>query len=232
MISLTPNAHLLASLRPDGIEIIDSTVSIPDLDISSSPFLQLRTVSVALDFTNEQPLSLSFRSCDHMKHAYLADIYRPPIGFSIRSAWHLLLGSYIVSLNNVPVFMLDDIQHLLSSLQVSEHVPATIEVVLAPDCSSLFDDRAPPLHLCLHDLHHVHALQSIAREGIACGITDILFNELPPPASLCSLIKSMEASFCDIDMACMVYRLQTSGMTDEERLLKCFTWHQLKHLKN
>jgi len=71
-----------------------------------------------------------------MKRAYLADIYRPPIGFSICSARRLLLGSYIVSLNNVPVFMLDDIQHLLSSLQLSEHVPATIEVVLAPDRSS------------------------------------------------------------------------------------------------
>ncbi len=55
-----PNACLLASLQADGIKIIDSTVSIPDLDISSFPFLQLRTVSVALDFTNEQPLSLFF----------------------------------------------------------------------------------------------------------------------------------------------------------------------------
>jgi len=52
------NAHLLASLQPDDIEIIDLTVSIPDLGISSSPFLQLHTVSVALDFTDEQPLSL------------------------------------------------------------------------------------------------------------------------------------------------------------------------------
>jgi len=177
-------------------------------------------------------LCLFFCSCDSMKCAYLADIYRPPIGFSIRSAQRLLLGSYIVSLNNVPVFTLDDIQHLLSLLQLSEHVPATIEVVLAPDCSSLFDDRAPPLHLRLHDLCCLHALQSVAGEGIACGITDIPFDESPPPASLCSLIKSMEASFCDTNMARMVYRLQTSGMTDEECVLKCFTWHQLKHLKN
>jgi len=35
-----PNAHLPASLQPNGsTEIIDLAVSIPDLDISSFPFL-------------------------------------------------------------------------------------------------------------------------------------------------------------------------------------------------
>jgi len=42
----------------------------------------------------------------------------------------------------------------------------------------------------------------------------------------------MEASFCDVNMAHVVYRLQTSGMTDEECSLKHFTHHQLKCLKN
>jgi len=66
---------------------------------------------------------------------------------------------------------------------------------------------------------------------MACGTTDIPFNELPP-VSLCSVIKFMGESFCDANMARMVYHLQTSDMTDEEWLFMCFTHCQLRHLKN
>jgi len=47
-----------------------------------------------------------------------------------------------------------------------------------------------------------------------------------------ALIKTLESSICDVDMARLVYRLQNSDMTDEERLLKRFTRRQLKRLKN
>jgi len=102
-------------------------------------------------------------------------------------------------------------------------VPATIEIVLAPARSADFDDRAPPLHLRLHDLRHIHVLlQSIAGEGTACNIDDIPFDEVSP-APPYALTKILESSVCDVDMACLVYRLQNSDMTDEERLLKRFT---------
>ncbi len=55
-----PNDCLLASLQPGSTEIINLAVSIPDLDISSSPFLQLCTICVALDFTHEQPFLFLF----------------------------------------------------------------------------------------------------------------------------------------------------------------------------
>jgi len=104
-----------------------------------------------------------------------------------------------------------------------------IEIVLAPARSSEFDARAPPLHLCLHDLHRIHALQSIAGEGIACNINDIPFDEVST-ATPCALIKMLESSCCDFDMARLVYQLQNSDMTDEECLLKWFMHQQLKCL--
>jgi len=69
-----------------------------------------------------------------------------------------------------------------------------IEIVLVPAHSSDFDDRAPPLHLHLHDLCRIHALQSIAREGTACNINDIPFDEVST-ATPCTLIKMLESSF-------------------------------------
>jgi len=125
-----------------------------------------------------------------------------------------------------------DIDCLLSSLRCSDNVPVTIEIVLAPARSSDFDDRAPPLHLCLHDLCCIHALQLIAREGTASNINDIPFDEVPPVSSPHVLDKALESSLCDVDMACLVYHLQNSDMTDEKCLLKWFTRWQLKCLKN
>jgi len=68
--------------------------------------------------------------------------------------------------------------------------------------SSTYDDHAPSFYLCLRNLPHVHTLQHVAREGTACGITNISFDELP--------VGFMEASSGDADMAHMVYSLQTA----------------------
>ena len=123
-------------------------------------------------------------------------------------------------MNNVPIFTTVDIECLLSSLRQLATVPTTIEIVLAPDRSSVFDDHAPSLHLCLHDLRHIHALQLIAREGTASNIDDIPFDEVPPVSSPHVLDRTLESSLCDVDMACLVYHLQNSDMTDAEHLLR------------
>jgi len=64
------------------------------------------------------------------------------------------------------------------------------------------------------------------------NINDIPFDEVPPVSSPHVLDKTLESSFCNVDMARLVYHLQNSDMTDEERLLKRFTHQQLKCLKN
>ena len=228
-----PNVRLLASLKPETSASIDTSFSIPDLDISSSPFLQLHTITMPLDLSAEDPLSLSFRSCHRLKRAYLADIHCRPIGLTLQLARRTLLGSYVVSVNGTPVFAVTDISKLLSSLQdTTEPVPSTLEVVLAPARSSSFDDRTPLLHLRLHDLRHIHALQLVAGEDVPCNVTDAPFDETLA-CKVHTSVRSLEASLCDIDMACaVVHCLQTSGMTDEEQLLKCFTHCQLRRLKN
>jgi len=95
-----------------------------------------------------------------------------------------------------------------SAKLLSEHVPI------------IYDDHAPPLHLCFHNLPHVYTLQSVAGEGTACGITDTSFDELP--------IRFMEASSGDANMAHIAYCLQTSSMADAEHWFKPFTCCQLK----
>jgi len=73
LVDKPPNACLLASLKPNAPEILNSTILIPYLDISTSPFLQLQTICVHLDVMAEHPFSLSFHPCHHMKHSSSTD---------------------------------------------------------------------------------------------------------------------------------------------------------------
>jgi len=82
--------------------------------------------------------------------------------------------------------------HCLAS-PLAVFLPTTLQPVIASTQSSIFDDCAPPLYLHLHDLRCIHALQLVAREGVACNITNAPFDEI---------------TSCDIDMACVVYHLQ------------------------
>ena len=107
------------------------------------------------------------------------------------------------------VYALSPCHHSVKLL--SKHVPTT------------YHNCTPPLHLCLHNLPHVHTLQSVFRESTACGTTNISFDELP--------VRFMEVSSCNTDMAHIVYCLQTSSMTDEECLFKHSTCCQFKSFK-
>jgi len=59
---------------------------------------------------------------------------------------------------------------------------------------------AHPHYICLHDLQCIYALQLVAGEDVPCNITDAPFDEAPV-YKIFTLIKALEASFCDVDMA-------------------------------
>jgi len=68
-----------------------------------------------------------------------------------------------------------DIEQLLSSLRHSDGmltmveyngVSATVEIILASNCSPALDDCSPPLHLHPHDIFHIAALQLTTGEGL------------------------------------------------------------------
>jgi len=86
------------------------------------------------------------------------------------SARHQLLGSYVTSIDNVLVFGLDDIQHVLLQHSSLDHPPATLVVTVALEHTSKFDNCPPPLHLWLHDLCHITALQLL--DGVGMPIND------------------------------------------------------------
>jgi len=105
-------------------------------------------------------------------------------------------------------------KHSCKSLSRSSH-PLSIGSQTGPHISPILDptllldppattDSSPSSALRLHDMRCLHALQSVATEGVPCNITDVPFDD----ASTYETRASIKASSSDIDMAHVVYRLQ------------------------
>jgi len=173
-----------------------------------------------------ESLFLSFRLCQRLRRVYISDFHLAPTGLTLRSARRQLLGSYVISIDDTPIFGIDDIQRLLLRYSSQDHPPATLLVTVAPERASDFDDRPPPLHLRLHDLRHIAALQSLDGVGMPINV------EPSSSGHLRTVLNAFKADLHGINMVQFVHRLQHAGMTEEERSLKRFTRRQLMRLRN
>jgi hypothetical protein len=166
LVDKPPFARLLDGLRRDRPDVLDFRMDIPDLEVSSQPFIEFSTVTISLELASDSPLGMTFASCSRLRRAFVSEISRSAVGRSLRMFRRQFVGSYVVSVNDVPVFSLSDVESVLDRLHALPSPPATIELVLAPERRSDFDDRPSPLHLRMHDLCHVCALQSVSGEGL------------------------------------------------------------------
>ncbi len=182
--------------------------------------------STPFDPLTAEHLFLSFWICQCLCHAYNSDFHLAPTDMTLWLAHQQLLGSYITSLDNTSVFGLDDIQHVLLQHSSLDHPLATLVVTVALEHISEFDDHPPPLHLWLHDLHHIAALQLLDGVGMPINVQLSLYSHV------CTALDAFEADLHDVNMAQLPHHLQHAGMMEEERSLRCFTCCQLMKLQN
>jgi len=107
-----------------------------------------------------------------------------------------------------------------SMKDISSPVPSHSQVPSLPSVTS--PSSVSSFHLHRHDMHHIHAPQLVAREGVPYNITDVSFDD----ASIYEARASIKAALCDVDMACVVYCLQNNNdpsnivsMIDAEAML-------------
>ena len=214
-----PNARLLDGIRNARPDVLDFTMPVPDLEVSPRPFTTFSTVTVSIDPAADSPLGLGFDTCSRLKRVFVSAVHRPAAGSNLRAFRRQHLGSYVVSINDVPVFSVSDLESLVTSLLAQPSIPATVDLVLAPERRSDFDDRPSPLHLRMHDLRRICALQSISGEGMTF-------------ADYRSSLDTAASDLTEVAMSNVIHRLQTEGMTPEERRLSKFTRRNLQQLPN
>jgi hypothetical protein len=100
-----PFARLLDGLHRYQPNVLDFSIEFPDLEVSSRPFLESSTVTVPLDLDSDLPLGMDFASCSRLHRAFVSSIARPAPGCTLHAFRHLFVGSYVVSIDDVPVFI-------------------------------------------------------------------------------------------------------------------------------
>jgi len=161
----SPNAHLLCGEVFPPTDVIHATSSLPLLEVASSPFTSLVMIDMPYNHSDTIPFGFEVSIYSRLHHVYVSSFTRIPAGCTLHTACHTLLGSYVVSILDHPVFSTSDLVKIHNLIGSQLIIPKLIFVFLAPECCSSFDDHSIPTQLRVHDLHHVSALQSLMREG-------------------------------------------------------------------
>ena len=76
----SPNAQLLHGLDPGMPDVLDLTLSVPNLDVSAQPFTDLETFIIPFNPNSPSPLGLHFDLCSWLCCAYICSVSRAPPG--------------------------------------------------------------------------------------------------------------------------------------------------------
>jgi len=164
------NAQLLHSNAVLPTEILDMTSSLQCLDISQSPFTTLVHCKMHYETTNCFPFGIELTTCTHLCWAYVSASIHSPIDHTLHNAWQTILGSYVISISDTPIFSTDDIDtthQLLCAPNQPQH--AAVTIVHTPECCLSFDDA----HLLLNYVFMIFIIYSLwlaIGEGMTVGI--------------------------------------------------------------
>ena len=174
---------------------------------------------VPFDPDSLSPLGLHFDLCSWLRRAYVCSIRHAPPGEHLHAFCHHHVGSYVVSLSGSPVFSLTALEAAIACLYALTPTPLSVEIVLALEHRSSFNDQPPPIHLHLHDLCCICALQLVSGEGMTLD-------------QYRSALDTFASELSEVKMLMVIHHLQTAGMTPEERNLSRITQRNLQRLPN
>ena len=109
-------------------------------DVSTQPFPELETFVIPFNPDSPSPLGLHFDLCSWLCRAYIRSVSHAPPSERLCAFCHRHVGSYVVSLGGSPVFSLADLKAAMVCLLALTLTPPSVDIVLAPEHCSLFDD--------------------------------------------------------------------------------------------
>ncbi len=165
------NAHLLCGDVVLPSEVLNLSLDLTHLDVSLSPFTSFVTLDMPFAAEDLFPFGIDVASCSRLHCAYVTFFLRAPLDCPLGVVHCSLLGSYVISIADIPVSNVGDLSVILQCLCSLDSFPShSVVLVLAPEWQSSFDDCPSSVHLQLHDLHHLSALWSIMRERLTTTV--------------------------------------------------------------
>ena len=156
-----PMSVSFGKLNQDGTIAPDSmTISPLDLAVSDDPFDRLDELSPAI-ICEHPTLGFEVSECHIRRRAYVSNIIPRTSAGRIKNARRKYIGSFIVSVNDTPVFTADSATAALTNIAASDDTIFTI--VFAPNrCIPVADRRSDsPLHLSVDQSCVIHVITTV-----------------------------------------------------------------------
>jgi hypothetical protein len=131
-----PNAHLLDGICNQTLDFLNLDACMPNLVVTTQPFTKLSTVTMTFDSSPESssPLGLTFNTCSQLCHTFVSQVDWHPVGHSLHGSHGKFTGSYIVSINDSPIFSIADVTQVVNCLHNDPGSPYQVKVILTPEC--------------------------------------------------------------------------------------------------
>ncbi len=137
----TPNAHHLSGDSILPAEIIDLTSDLACFNISMLPFTNLKTLEMPFNQNDPLPFGTEATTCSQLHQAYITFFSCAPTGHLLHINCCSFIGSYIISISDIPGFHVTDLDLILCHLcSQDEFPPQSVTIIIAPEQCSSFDD--------------------------------------------------------------------------------------------
>jgi Reverse transcriptase (RNA-dependent DNA polymerase)/GAG-pre-integrase domain len=211
-ITPPPNVQILRQMNNDGTIAPDSIDLSPlDLSVSDDPFDRLDELSPSI-ICDHPTLGFEVSECHIRKRAYVSGIVPHTSAARIKNARRKYIGSFIVSVNDAPIFTAESAVLALSAAASTDNT--SFRIVFAPDRYIPVSNRRQnsPIHLSVDQLRCINAILSVPAATTKASVPSS-----PSPDNDVLMIRSLNT---------------TSHGTAEEQALGSFTRRKLKHLSN
>ena len=177
-----------------------------EMEVSSTPWINLKTVSIKLnDLNYRHGIGISYEQCHKMHRPFISTIHQAFKGSKIRPCRRKYLKAYIIAVNDQPVFNTHDVDKLVSFYQNYDEPPSFLEFTLCTEAEEDFHLDDTPIHLRLHQIRSSHQRHLRRQREV-----------------------SQLMAYGDL----LVQRLHAENMTDEEKSLPSLTRKNLRKLSN
>jgi Reverse transcriptase (RNA-dependent DNA polymerase)/GAG-pre-integrase domain len=140
--TLPPNAEYLNRVQHDTVPAEHTTIPSMDLDTTTNPFSVLSDETLPVT-CNHPTFGFDLFTCAHRRRVAISAISRNTTAAGIRNGSRRYTGAFLVAINGLPVFSLDDATATFQSLR-DDPTLTTIVVTLSPERQpSLRDMREP-----------------------------------------------------------------------------------------
>jgi hypothetical protein len=153
----TPNVKILQRYNDDLPVTLDAVaVDSLDLNIDPSPFRHLDTITVPIQ-CHHPSFGINVGECHIRRRAYISSIDTNSSVSMVRNFRSKYTGAFIVALNDIPVYDVDDATAAFLTLAADPN-PTTFDITLAPEKYIPVRDRRDHMTLNIRHLRHLTEL--------------------------------------------------------------------------